>query len=90
MIISYDPLANSIYVRLSEPEKDSAGHTEVNGDGVIVDLDDRGSPRGYEFLDVRGIGASSDSLPESVQHALKSFMSEDLLHSDVVVRREYS
>jgi uncharacterized protein YuzE len=87
--ISYDPDANALYVRLAEGQDGGFGETDVTEDGVIVDTDATGNPRGYEFLSVRERGVPVTSLPEPVARAISAFISAGLLEAKTPVERQY-
>lgn len=88
MKISYDPDADAAYVQLVEP-RDNDRQTTVNADGVIIDWDAHGSPRGYEFLSVRDKGLPVGGLPDSIGQAVKDFISSGALGSSSMIEREY-
>jgi uncharacterized protein YuzE len=87
--ITYDPIADAAYVQLAVPRADD-GQTTVNDNGLIVDWDARGRPRGFEFLSVRESGLPLDGLPESVKHAIEDFIASGALDAKQFVEREYS
>jgi uncharacterized protein YuzE len=87
--ISYDPAANAIYVQLADSRDVGAGETLVDDDGVIIDTDTNGKPRGYEFLTVRDRPVPLNSLPGPVARALSEFISSGVLGSEVPVERQY-
>lgn len=89
LIITFDPSANSIYVRMPESPDAGFGETLVDKDGIIVDTDAKGNPRGYEFLSVRERPLPLANLPEQVAHALSNFVSSGALGAEVPVERHY-
>jgi uncharacterized protein YuzE len=84
-----DPDANAIYVRLADVQDVGAGETLVDDDGVIIDTDADGKPRGYEFLSVRDRPVPLSNLPEPVARALSEFVSSGALAGEVPVERQY-
>ena len=83
--ITYDPDADAMYVRLREPT--SSGTTEVDENGTIMDLDERGQPLGYEFLSVRSSGIRPGALPPAIRTAVREFLSSGALDSAKFVER---
>lgn len=89
MKITYDPSANSVYVLIAKFQDVGAGETIVNDDGIVIDTDASGEPRGYEFLAVRERGLPLLNLPSKVARALGDFLSSGALDSEVSVERDY-
>jgi uncharacterized protein YuzE len=89
MKITYDPAANAIYVRIRDGQEVGFGETMVDDNGVIVDTDAEGNPRGYEFLSVHEKAPPLESLPEQVSRALSNFISSGSLEADSLVERSY-
>jgi uncharacterized protein YuzE len=87
--ITYDPVANSIYVLISQFQDVGAGETIVDDAGVIIDTDANENPRGYEFLAVREKGVPLADLPSPVARALDDFISSGALGSEIPVERDY-
>jgi hypothetical protein len=84
MIITFDPDADAVYVKL--PERDvPGGQTEVNDDGLVVDTYSDGEARGYEFLSVGNRGLEYASLPAEVAHAIGAFVRAGHLRSTTYV-----
>jgi uncharacterized protein YuzE len=86
MKIKYDPAADAVYVRLAEPKTQSP-QAEVTEQGVIVDVDRSGQPRGFEFLCVRSKGLPTDELPPPVAFAIEAFIASGALDADEVIER---
>lgn len=87
-MIKYDPTADAVYVRIAGPEIGS-GQTDVNEQGVIVDVDANGHARGFEFLSVRSRGLPTEGLPPHVAQAIETFISSGALEADEPVEREF-
>jgi uncharacterized protein YuzE len=87
--ISYDPAADAIHVTVADSRDVGFGATDVDEDGVIVDTDARGNPRGYEFLRVREGSLPLANLPDQVTRALSEFISSGALAAREVVERRY-
>lgn len=86
--ISYDPEANAVYVMIKEASPGGTGQTEVAEDGVIVDTDESGHPRGYEFLQARS-GPPLDGVPLEIAEAITRFVADGYLSRTEYVRVEY-
>lgn len=89
MRISYDPAADSIYVTMADGRDVGFGETMVDEDGLIIDTDTQGKPRGYEFLRVREKPLPLPNLPVQVAHALSEFISSGALAAKDSIEREY-
>jgi hypothetical protein len=89
IIISFDPEANAIYVKLPISEEEGFGETNVDDLGVIVDTTADGRPRGYEFLNAVGQSPLTSTLPESVASALTDFITSGALKSTTCIEKEY-
>ena len=89
LIISYDPVANSIYVTVADGQEVGFGETLVGEDGTIIDTDAQGKPRGYEFLMVREKPLSLTDLPGQVARALSDFLSSGALDAEDSIERQY-
>lgn len=63
------------------------GTTDVDENGVIIDLDELGLPRGYEFLSVRSSGVRLSTLPVAVAAAVSEFISSGSLELSEFVER---
>jgi uncharacterized protein YuzE len=85
--ISYDPTAEAIYVQVNTPGP-GTGETRVDENGTIVDVDDFGNPRGYEFLAVNTQALPLDDLPGDVASALRRFVEAGHLSSQNYVEVE--
>ncbi|MGO9559432.1 MAG: DUF2283 domain-containing protein [Acidimicrobiales bacterium] len=83
MRVTYDPLADALYVRLAKPG--AGGSTTVNEVGTIIDLDAAGVPRGFEFLSVRSRGVPTASLPTGAAQAVERFLASGALSSSALV-----
>lgn len=89
MKITFDPIADAVYVRLFDHKGANVGQTTVNDFGVIIDTDAAGNPRGFEFLNVSSRGLPLDGLPGSAAEALKKFVSSGALEASEAIEREY-
>lgn len=89
MRIKYDPAADAVYVYLVESEGSTVGKTIVNEQGVIIDTDPTGVPRGFEFLSVRINGLPLNGLPDDARRAIKEFVDSGALSSDHAIDQEY-
>jgi uncharacterized protein YuzE len=87
--IKFDPIADAIYIRLSERDIDEPGETVVDDFGTIIDRNLDGQARGFEFLNVRSLGVSVESLPADVARTVTDFISTGVLDSDSVVERDF-
>jgi uncharacterized protein YuzE len=87
--ITYDPAADAMYIRLREYSDSNAGETVVDEEGVIVDTDETGNPRGFEVLSVRTLGVPLATLPPQVAKAISAFIASGALERDVLVEHEY-
>jgi uncharacterized protein YuzE len=87
--ISYDPAADTIYITVADGRDVGFGETDVDEDGVIVDTDAQGEPRGYEFLRVREQPPPLTSLPDQVAQALSEFISSGALSAEEATERQY-
>jgi uncharacterized protein YuzE len=83
--ITYDPEASAVYVLVSTP----TGETIVDDEGMIIDLDADGNPRGYEFLMVRERGVPVKGLPPSITHAVTDFTACGTMNSKVYIEQDY-
>ncbi len=88
MRITYDHVADAVYVRLAAPDGDD-GQTTVTEQGVIVDLDANGEARGFEFLSVRTHGLPLDGVPREVARALEAFVATGALDAGTTIEEEY-
>ena len=59
-------------------------------EGVIVDTDGSGTPRGFEFLRVRALGVHVASLPPEVAEAISQFIASGALESNAPVEHHYT
>jgi uncharacterized protein YuzE len=87
--ITYDPAANAVYVLVSEVQDVGAGETIVDDNGVIIDTDTDGDPRGYEFLAVRERCIPLAHMPTAIARALGDFISSGALNSTIPVECDY-
>ena len=88
MRMTYDPDADAVYVKLTGLDT-GFGETVVGENGVIVDTDDLGAPRGFEFLFVSTHPIVLGGLPSNVAAALQEFIGAGSLSSNTQVRSEY-
>lgn len=87
--ITYDPAADAMYIRLREYSDNNAGETIVDEEGIIIDTDESGTPRGFEFLSVRTLGVPLATLPPQVAKAISEFIASGALECNVPVEHEY-
>ncbi len=65
------------------------GQTTVDENGVIIDLDEKGAPTGYEFLCVSTHAIALDALPQAVGAAVQRFIDSGALEVEGFVERTY-
>jgi uncharacterized protein YuzE len=87
--IEFDPEANAVYVKLRDVAEDDYGETDVDDNGVVIDCDSLGRPRGYEFLAVRQRGIPTETLPSDVALRVSEFIASGGLQSQEPFSQEY-
>jgi uncharacterized protein YuzE len=86
--ITFDPLADAMYVQSKPFDNGDVGETHVNEDGVIIETDLRGNTRGYEFLQIKFRGLFLDGLPKEVSDAINEFVRSGALQAIEYVDRQ--
>jgi hypothetical protein len=86
--ITFDPVADAMYLQLKPFDKGDVGETDINESGVIIETDLRGNPRGYEFLQVKFRGLFLNGLPKEVSDAINEFVLSGALEATEFVDRQ--